>query len=146
MNGFLGINYDKDILEKEQSTNGEMKQMMKIFEELEGEGPGPTLEPMTPNWATLHGYWNSRLFDLFLDEFNDENDTTVEADSEDGRQIYSIFFDRLYRLQRRIFQSQPGDGETHTEAQQRVKSNLARKQRLQRPNTRRKTVCGFPYF
>lgn len=140
MNGFLGINHDKDILAL--TTTKEMRQTIDNFEEREGEGPGPTLDPMRPNWEVLHGYWNCRIFDLFLEEYNDENEEDVEADSEIGREMYSIFFERLYRLQRRIVQSQPKDDEDATKAQQRVKSNIIRKQRIQRPHTRRQTVCG----
>lgn len=144
MNGFLGINHDKDILALSNATTNEMRLAMKIFEEDEGEGegPGPTLDPMTPNWEVLRGYWNCQIFDLFLDEYNNENNEEVEADSEMGREMYSIFFERLYRLQRRIVQSQPKYQEDATGAQQRIKSNQIRKQGIQRPHTRRKTVCG----
>ena len=123
-----------------------MRQTIENFEKREGEGPGPTLDPMTLNWVVLHGYWNYQIFDLFLDEYNNENDKEVDADSEMGREMYSIFFERLYRLQRRIVQSQPKDDEDATEAQQRVKSNAIRKQRIQRPHTRRQTVCESSPF
>src|SRR5882757_4090243 len=142
MNGFLGINHDKDILALTEATTEEMRQTIKNFEEHEGEGPGPTLDPMTLNWKVLRGYWNCQIFDLFLDEYNNENNEEVEADSEMGREMYSIFFERLYRLQRRIVQSRPKFCEDATDAQQRIKSNQIRKQGIQRPHTRRKTVCG----
>ena len=141
MNGFLGICHDKDIVAVAEAITDEMKQTMKRFEKREGEGLGPTLDPMTPNWEVLCGYWNCEIFDLFLEEYNNENDEEVEADSEIGRQMYSLFFDRLYRLQRRIVQSSPKAGEDATQAQQRATSNHVRKQRTQRHHTRRQTVC-----
>jgi len=108
---------------------------------MDWSGPGPT-PPYVPNWdkTTLRGEWNTRLFELLMEQIREGE---VEYDDADIEAMRELFFEKLERVRRLVKEAQPKNGESPTNAQQRSHANHLRKLEGQKLHTRRQTVSVY---
>jgi hypothetical protein len=140
MNQLMQINHDKDVLKDEHcDRNAPIKRTMASYEKNQCL-PGPSLDPMSPNWDELDGNWNEELFRLFVADCKDDGDgDKVEAD-KDQFNIHEMFMDRLQRLKGLINRCRPKDNERQEAFTERLNLRHKRELQRQRHHTRRGEV------
>jgi len=138
VNKFFGIKSDKALA----ALIPENKTEMDCYE-VEGTGLGPR-PPYVPNWEDVHGSWNTRLTDLFLQFLQNEHDSEI---SDPDAQLYGeLFMERLQRVACLVRRTAPREGESIGATNERVEANNLRRLALQRRNTRRLTVRDSSYI
>lgn len=101
-------------------------------------GPGPTLDPICPDWrrGDKQASWNEELSGVFAASFlmnNPDVDITAEK-------LKKMFMERLDGLKTLIWQTIPRTGESQDDADTRLVHNQEAMKTRHRRNRRRVTV------
>lgn len=97
----------------------------------------PTLEPMRPALTSIHSAWNEKLWELLETDY-------LQDTGYSNAEMIAVFFNRLAQLSRTLRESRPREHETEAQFEERQTGRVAKnRQRRQRANTRRATVCAI---
>lgn len=142
MNECIGIVQDRHISAFKAelySKNTPLQLQMAKYDEDE-LGDGPTLKPMRVNWNNIHGRWNERLLQLFIEHCGTCGYGGGEINDTDEEEIERIFFDRIARLNTIINANRPQPGETARQAELQIAQRQLNELARSRQNTRRGEV------